>query len=61
MTESLGEYTEDTEDAASEKDRIVYRIEESMVGSSFQAVCPELLITAFGDSPNKPGMGCASR
>jgi hypothetical protein len=57
MTESLGEYTEDTEDAASEKDRIVYRIEESMVGSSFQAVCPELLITAFGDSPQQARNG----
>ena len=33
------------------KDRIVYRIEESGTGNSFQAVCPELLITAFGDTP----------
>ncbi len=33
------------------KDRIVYRIEESRTGNSFQAVCPELLITAFGDTP----------
>ena len=32
-------------------DRIIYRIEESRAGGSFQAVCPELLITAFGDSP----------
>ena len=30
--------------------RVVYQIEESRVGSSFQAVCPELLITAFGDT-----------
>jgi len=33
------------------QDRIVYRIEESRTGNSFQAVCPELLITAFGDTP----------
>ena len=31
-------------------DRVVYQIEELKVGSSFQAVCPELLITAFGDT-----------
>ena len=31
-------------------DRVVYQIEESRVGNSFQAVCPELLITAFGDT-----------
>ena len=32
-------------------DRVVYQIEESKAGDSFQAVCPELLITAFGDTP----------
>ena len=35
--------------------RVIYQIEESQVirsgsGSSFQAVCPELVITAFGDT-----------
>ena len=30
--------------------RVVYQIEESRTGSAFQAVCPELLITAFGDT-----------
>ncbi len=30
--------------------RVIYQIEESKVGNSFQAVCPELLITAFGDT-----------
>ena len=29
-------------------DRIVYRIEESGVGTDYQAVCPELVITGFG-------------
>lgn len=53
MTESPSENIEDPEDGASEEDRIVYLIEESKVGSSFQAVCPELLITAFGDSPEE--------
>ncbi len=33
-----------------DRDRIVYSIEESRAGSAFQAVCPELLITAFGDT-----------
>ncbi len=48
-----GQYTEDAGDGGSERDRIVYRIEESRVGSSFQAVCPELLITAFGNTPQE--------
>ncbi len=32
------------------KEKVVYRIEESRAGNSFQAVCPEFLITAFGDT-----------
>ena len=32
------------------KDRVVYQIEESKAGNAYQAVCPELLITAFGDT-----------
>jgi hypothetical protein len=32
------------------KDSITYRIEESRTGASWQAVCPELLITGFGDT-----------
>lgn len=35
------------------KDRITYRIEESRTGSSWQAVCPELLITGFGDTADE--------
>ncbi len=31
-------------------DRIVYQIEESREGSSYLAYCPELVITAFGDT-----------
>lgn len=31
-------------------DRIVYRIEESKAGNGYQAVCPELVITGFGDT-----------
>ena len=31
-------------------DRIVYRIEESRAGTGYEAVCPELLITGFGDT-----------
>lgn len=32
-------------------ERIVYQIQESQSGRTCQAVCPELIITAFGDSP----------
>jgi len=31
-------------------DRIVYQIEESKAGTGYQAVCPELVITGFGDT-----------
>ena len=31
--------------------RIVYQIQESQSGKDYQAYCPELLVTAFGDSP----------
>ena len=29
----------------------MYQIQESRSGSAYQAVCPELVMTAFGDSP----------
>jgi len=31
-------------------DRIVYAIEESKLAEAYQAYCPELVITAFGDT-----------
>ncbi len=31
-------------------DRIVYQIEETRAGEGYEAVCPELLITSFGDT-----------
>ena len=31
-------------------DRIVYRIEETPAGDGYEATCPELLITGFGDT-----------
>ncbi len=31
-------------------DRIVYQIEESRAGTGYQAECPELVITGFGDT-----------
>ena len=33
-----------------ERDKVVYLIEQTRAGNTFQAACPELLITAFGDS-----------
>ena len=38
---------------AEKLDRIVYQIEESLVGATRQAYCPELVITAFGDTPEE--------
>ena len=35
------------------KDSIIYRIEESKIGASWQAVCPELLIIGFGDTADE--------
>jgi hypothetical protein len=34
-------------------DRIVYRIEESRAGTGYEAVCPELVITGFGDTADE--------
>lgn len=34
-------------------DKIVYQIEESQQGSSWEAYCPELVITGFGDTPEQ--------
>ena len=31
-------------------DRVIYRIEESPAGSGYEALCPELVITGFGDT-----------
>ena len=31
-------------------DRIVYRIEETRAGEGYEAYCPELVITGFGDT-----------
>jgi predicted RNase H-like HicB family nuclease len=31
-------------------DRIVYQIEESQVGKSYMAFCPELVVTGFGNT-----------
>ena len=50
MTEGPWQYMEDDREAEAGIDRIVYRIEESRAGSYYQAVCPELLVTAFGDT-----------
>ena len=36
---------------AKNNDRIVYQIQESQSGNTYQAVCPELIMTAFGDNP----------
>ena len=44
------EFLDEEDDDGLSIDRVVYVIEESRMGSSFQAVCPELLVTAFGDT-----------
>ena len=48
MVESADEYT--VEDGGPSTDKVVYVIEESKIEGSYQAVAPELLITAFGDT-----------
>ena len=53
MSEGLARIQEGDGEGERDWDRIVYSIEESRAGSSFQAVCPELLITAFGDTPQE--------
>ena len=34
-------------------DKIVYQIEESKLGKAYQAFCPELVMTGFGDTPEE--------
>lgn len=34
-------------------DRIVYQIEGSELGKAYQAYCPELVMTGFGDTPEE--------
>ncbi|MDA1218225.1 MAG: type II toxin-antitoxin system HicB family antitoxin [Chloroflexi bacterium] len=34
-------------------DRIIYQIEETKLGKSYQAYCPELVMTGFGDTPEE--------
>ena len=34
-------------------DRIVYQLEESQLGTTFQAFCPELVMVGFGDTPEE--------
>lgn len=34
-------------------DKIVYQIEESKLGNAYQAFCPELVMTGFGDTPDE--------
>ena len=39
----------------------MFQIEESRSGNNYQAVCPELIITAFGDSPEAAREGLRSQ
>ena len=34
-------------------DRIIYSIEESILDGTYQAYCPELIITSFGDTSDE--------
>ena len=34
-------------------DRIIYSIEESIFDGTYQAYCPELIITSFGDTSDE--------
>ena len=47
------QYEEDLDAGLEHEGRIVYQIQESRSGKVHQAECAELLITAFGDSPEE--------
>ena len=49
MVEIDVEFADEENDGLS-IDRVVYLIEETRMGGSYQAVCPELVVTAFGDT-----------
>lgn len=49
MVEIDVEFADEENDGLS-IDRVVYLIEETRMGDSYQAVCPELVVTAFGDT-----------
>jgi hypothetical protein len=49
MVEIDAEFADEENDGLS-IDRVVYLIEETRMGGSYQAVCPELVVTAFGDT-----------
>lgn len=34
-------------------DRVVYQIEETPAGAGYEALCPELVISGFGDTPEE--------
>ena len=42
------EYDEEND---SPGDRVVYQVEESRSGKTYQAYCPELILLGFGDTP----------
>ena len=44
---------EDTGDNNAPGDRIVYQVEESRSGKTYQAYCPELIMLGFGDTPEE--------
>ncbi len=50
MADLPGNLVEDYDGEDGSSDRVVYVIEESGLEGAHQAVCPELLITAFGDT-----------
>lgn len=57
MTDNEIDLFDDGDGGDSAPDRVVYQIEESRAGQSFQAVCPELLITSFGDTAEEARNG----
>mgnify|MGYP007064218346 CR=1 FL=1 len=35
------------------RDRVVYQVEESLSGKTYEAYCPELILLGFGDTPEE--------
>ena len=44
---------EDDGEIDSPGDRVVYQVEESRSGNTYQAYCPELILLGFGDTPEE--------
>lgn len=57
MTDGEIDFLDECEGGESVPDKVVYQIEESRADQAYLAVCPELLITSFGDTAEEARNG----